>query len=236
MFEDATFHSNNTLPSQTPKWMLITLSFNLTLLAALVIWPLIYPASLPTRLLRRILYVPTAQSAPSQPHPTASAATPAQSPRNLYQAPTSIPTLISRDPVSAPPATISDLGPIQDAVPGGAPSTAIFQGAPPRVASAPIPQRVIISGGVTEGRRVFSTTPVYPPIALAVRVSGTIVLAATISQSGTIENLRVLSGPPMLRQSAIEAVQHWRYRPYLLNGQPVEVETTINVVFSLGSR
>jgi protein TonB len=58
-------------------------------------------------------------------------------------------------------------------------------------------------------------------------------LQATISKSGTIENLRVISGSPMLQQAALDAVQQWIYRPYLLNGQPVEVETTVNVVFRL---
>jgi protein TonB len=59
------------------------------------------------------------------------------------------------------------------------------------------------------------------------------VLQATISRSGTIENLRVVSGPALLQQAALDAVRQWRYRPYLLNGQPVEVETTVNVVFKL---
>jgi protein TonB len=79
-------------------------------------------------------------------------------------------------------------------------------------------------------------SPTYPPIARAVRLSGTVSLAATISPTGTITNLRVLSGSPMLQRAAIDAVQSWRYRPYLLNGQPVEVETTINVVFSMNGR
>jgi len=61
-----------------------------------------------------------------------------------------------------------------------------------------------------------------------------VVLQATISKTGTIENLRVISGPAMLQQSAMDAVKSWRYRPYLLNNDPVEVETTVNVVFSLG--
>jgi protein TonB len=78
------------------------------------------------------------------------------------------------------------------------------------------------------------TIPLYPPIAKAARVSGTVVLQATISKTGTIENLRVISGPQMLQQSALDAVKSWRYRPYLLNGEPVEVETTVNVVFTLG--
>jgi protein TonB len=60
------------------------------------------------------------------------------------------------------------------------------------------------------------------------------VLQATISKGGTIEGLQVLSGPPMLQQAAMDAVRSWRYKPYLLNGEPVEVGTTINVVFSLG--
>jgi len=59
-------------------------------------------------------------------------------------------------------------------------------------------------------------------------------LQATISKSGTIENLHVVSGPPMLQQAAMDAVRSWRYKPYLLNGDPVEVETQVNVVFNLG--
>jgi periplasmic protein TonB len=76
--------------------------------------------------------------------------------------------------------------------------------------------------------------PVYPPIAKAARISGTVVLSATISKAGTIEGLKVMSGPPMLQNSALEAVRNWRYKPYILNGEPVEVETQINVVFNLG--
>jgi TonB family protein len=78
--------------------------------------------------------------------------------------------------------------------------------------------------------------PVYPPIAKAAHVSGTVVLQATISKAGTIENLRVVSGPPLLQQAALEAVKTWRYRPYLLLGKPVEVETTVNVIFTLGDQ
>ena len=75
--------------------------------------------------------------------------------------------------------------------------------------------------------------PVYPVIAKVTRKEGTVVLQATISTTGTIENLRVMSGDPMLTQAAMDAVKNWRYRPYLLNDQPVEVETTINVIFRL---
>ena len=70
-------------------------------------------------------------------------------------------------------------------------------------------------------------------VAQATRTSGTVVLQATISRTGTIENLRVVSGPALLRQAALDAVKQWRYRPYMLNGQPVEVETAVSVEFTL---
>jgi len=75
--------------------------------------------------------------------------------------------------------------------------------------------------------------PVYPAIAKDTGTSGTVILAAIISKNGTIENLHVISGPLMLQQAALDAVRAWRYRPYLLDGQPVEVETTVSVIFTL---
>jgi protein TonB len=75
--------------------------------------------------------------------------------------------------------------------------------------------------------------PDYPPIARDARVSGTVVIQAKINKEGGIENLQVVSGPPMLQQAALDAVKQWRYRPYLLDGEPVEVLTTVNVFFSL---
>jgi protein TonB len=84
------------------------------------------------------------------------------------------------------------------------------------------------------GNKLSGANPQYPAIARAARVQGTVVLGATISKSGTIENLHVISGPAMLAAAAEEAVRAWRYRPYLLNGRPVEVETTVQVIFNLG--
>jgi protein TonB len=81
---------------------------------------------------------------------------------------------------------------------------------------------------------LLKTVPQYPPIAKAAHMQGTVVLQATISKTGSIENLKVVSGPAMLQQAALDAVRTWRYRPYLLNNDPVEVETTVNVIFSLG--
>jgi periplasmic protein TonB len=236
MFEDATFHSRGLSPSQTPKWMLVTLAINLTVLASLILLPLISPASLPTRLLHRVLATPPpALGAKPQPHTSQAATMNTSAPRNLYLATPTIPTLISTQADQAPAPLDLGASPI-GAVPGGAnlPSAFFHSSPPPAIQSAP-PVKLTISGGVTAGLLLYQTNPVYPVIAKTVGISGTVVLAATISKTGSIANLHVLSGPAMLRQSAIDAVQNWRYRPYLLNNQPVEVETTINVVFSLGN-
>jgi protein TonB len=96
------------------------------------------------------------------------------------------------------------------------------------------PPKMKLSSGVMAGYLLDKVAPQYPAIPKAARIQGTVVLQATISKAGTIENLRVISGPPMLQQAAIDAVRSWRYRPYLLNGEPVEVETTVNIVFQLG--
>ena len=84
------------------------------------------------------------------------------------------------------------------------------------------------------GNILVKTTPVYPPIAKAAHVSGAVVLHAIISKSGSIDNLTVISGPEMLRASALDAVRSWRYKPYLLNGEPTEVDTQITVNFNFG--
>jgi protein TonB len=96
------------------------------------------------------------------------------------------------------------------------------------------PQRVSISAGIAVGLLMQKTAPTYPPIAKTARVQGTVVIQANISKTGSIENPRVVSGPVMLRQSALDAVKTWRFRPYMLSGEPVDVETTINVNFALG--
>jgi len=74
---------------------------------------------------------------------------------------------------------------------------------------------------------------VYPPLARQTRISGTVRLHAIIGKDGTIQQLEVLNGHPLLQQSALDAVRQWRYQPTLLNGEPVEVDTTIDVIFSL---
>jgi len=86
---------------------------------------------------------------------------------------------------------------------------------------------------MSEGNLVRKVLPTYPPLARSARIQGQVLLEATISKQGVIENLRLIAGHPMLVPAAIEAVRQWRYRPYVLNNEPVEVETQVTVNFSL---
>ena len=86
---------------------------------------------------------------------------------------------------------------------------------------------------INEGNLIRRVQPAYPPLARSARIQGAVILQAVISRQGAIENLKVLSGHPMLAPAAVDAVRQWRYRPYILNNEPVEVETLITVNFSL---
>jgi protein TonB len=101
-----------------------------------------------------------------------------------------------------------------------------------RPASTVAPLRL---SNMSEGNLIHKVQPAYPALARTARVQGTVVLQAVISKQGTIENLKVVAGHAMLVPAAIEAVRQWRYRPYILNNEPVEVETQITVNFSLAA-
>jgi protein TonB len=104
-------------------------------------------------------------------------------------------------------------------------------GAPPP--PKPVQNRIRQGGSVQAALLVNKVQPVYPPLARQTRISGTVRLHAIISKSGSIQSLEVISGHPLLVRAAMDAVQQWRYKPTLLNGEPVEVDTTIDVIFSL---
>jgi protein TonB len=155
-------------------------------------------------------------------------------------APTKIPKNINivKDEGPPPPPGVSGVAGMGSM--GGAPG-GVMGGMPggtggPVVTLAPKPKPAgpaRISGGVMAGQLVNKVQPMYPPIAKAAHVGGTVVLHALISKTGAIENLTAVSGPDMLKSAAIDAVRQWRYKPYLLNGDPTEVDTTITVNFNL---
>jgi periplasmic protein TonB len=100
-------------------------------------------------------------------------------------------------------------------------------------ASAPQPvlQVVNVSQGVSQGLIRKRVQPIYPSSALRMKIEGTVELMATISQHGDIASVKVLSGDPILARAAADAVKQWKYEPYLLNGEPVEIKTQITVKF-----
>jgi len=95
------------------------------------------------------------------------------------------------------------------------------------------PKSIHVSAGEMTGNKVSGSNPVYPPGAKKAGIQGTVVLSAVISKEGEVENLQVVEGRKELQRSSLDAVKDWKYKPYLLNGEPIEVETTINVVYQL---
>ncbi len=236
MFEDATFESMGTIHTRSRNWMLATFGLNGSILALLIAIPLIYPSVLPQ--MRSIITLATPTPV-EETHPVArqaasSTARASEMYENRVVSPRRIP------PGIFVPSAREDPGYINSSVLAAGPTGLPGTGCDPLncghaqtiVRQAAQPARRV-SGGVMEGMLVHRVLPVYPTIARATHTAGRVELQATISRTGTIENLRVVSGPPLLIQAAIDAVKQWRYRPYLLNGDPVEVETSINVDFTM---
>lgn len=158
---------------------------------------------------------------------------------HVFLTPRYIPHDIAPGTDDTPPA-FADSGPyLPGAVPGGdARGVPGLFGSGTRpvmpIAAAPTaPAHPVRISSMSEGNLVRKVQPVYPPLARAARIQGTVVLQAVISKQGTITGLSVISGHPMLATAAVEAVRQWRYKPYVLNNEPVEVETQVTVNFSL---
>ncbi len=100
------------------------------------------------------------------------------------------------------------------------------------VAVPKIAGKVRVSSGVAQALLIHEVTPQYPPLARQAHIQGTVVFQAVIGKDGTVQNLHVLRGNPMLIQAATDAVRKWRYKPYYLNGEPVQADTQINVKFT----
>jgi protein TonB len=236
MFEDSTFETMGTIHTRSRGWMMATFAFNSSILLALVIIPILHPEMLP----HITNAIPIDAPAPVTQDPTPVART-QQAPATLTETPSSplqaqrqiprgtwIPT--TAEPLLPGNLSLGGSGPV--ALPGVGCNP--FSCSDVRTVVRPAPPSALhVSSGVMQGMLIDKVIPTYSAIARATRTSGTVVLQATISRAGTIENLRVVSGPALLRQSALDAVKHWRYRPYMLNGQPVEVETAVEVNFTL---
>jgi len=217
-------------------------------LGLLLVIPLMFTDVLPKQQLLTFLVAP-----PPPPPPPPPAAPVVQAVRHVesdmldgrLRTPSRIPQQVQMIREEAAPPPISDLGGVLGGVPGGIPggqlggviggiirstqSTAMV----PKLAAPTTPKRVRVSQGVIKGLLLQKVEPRYPSIAMAARIQGVVVLSAVISRSGEIINLQAVSGHPLLVPAALEAVKQWRYRPFLLNGEPIEVESTIIVTFQL---
>ena len=235
MFEDSTFESTGKIRTRSRRWMVAALFFNGSILLALILIPLVYPEALPRQDMIYIMQLPpppppTVQPRPEPVHPLHDAT---EMPNGQIVVPRRIPPGIAiyQGREDAPNDSIAMI----DGVAGGSGNSPnpFFANRPAPTVHAEAKGPLRLPSSLVAGLLIRKTIPVYPPIAKAAHQEGTVILQATISAAGTIENLRVDSGPLMLRQAALDAVQNWRYRPYELNGAPVEVETTVNVVFRL---
>ncbi len=246
MIEDSLLESGGRLKKGNRWTTLLSFLLQVGLIGVLVLIPLIYTEALPKQQLMTFLVAPP----PPPPPPPPPAATPqvvkqvkvqTELDNGQLRTPTAIPKKIAMiKEEEAPPPSSGVTGGVVGGVVGGTAGGvvggvigSIVSNAPVAVPKVAAPQRVRVSQGVTEGMLVHKVTPQYPPIAKQARIAGSVVLAALISKQGTIENLRVVSGHPMLTSAALDAVKQWRYKPYILNGEPVEVETQITVNFSL---
>jgi protein TonB len=226
-------------------------SFILNCLAigVMLIMPLVFPEGLPKAQLLTFLVAP-----PPPPPPPPPAAEVQRVVRQIQtdmlntgqlRTPSRIPQRVQMIREEDAPPPMPSVGGVVGGVPGGIPGGqlgGVIGGIVNATSNAAIPkfvpvtpQRVRISQGVTKGLLVQKIEPQYPTLARSARVQGDVVLSAIIDTNGQITNLQLVSGHPMLVPAAIAAVKQWRYKPYLLNGQPVEVETTITVIFSLSS-
>jgi periplasmic protein TonB len=220
VFEDALLESSGRIRTRSGWFSGIAAVLNGGILCLLLLLPLLHPASLPKRALDTLLAAPAPPTLlPHVPHTVAMAQP--TTPVNPFAAPVRIPTSIAdRQDI---PAAITDgfsnpLAQQGEGLPAGI-ENSLGTALPPQVHAVPM-KKLAISSGVMAGNKISGGVPQYPAIARMARVQGTVVLAATISKSGTIENLRVIGGPAMLVAAAMEAVRTWRYRPYLLNGSP----------------
>lgn len=238
--------------TRRPWTVAVSFIFQCFLVGLLILVPLIYTDTLPKTQLMSFLVAPPPP--PPPPPPPAAAPVkvvkviPRQFDAGRLMAPKSIPkqiAMIKEEELPDPSAAVGVVGGVPGGVPGGTPGGVIggIIGAAPVAAPPPppkvevqkpvTPQRIRVGGNVQAAKIISQPRPVYPPLAKQARIQGTVRFTAIIGRDGTIQNLQLISGHPLLVPAAQEAVKQWRYQPTLLNGEPVEVITQIDVNFTL---
>src|SRR5205809_4917042 len=243
MFEDSLIESGGRLRTKRGATTVFSFVLQVALIGVLVLLPLLFTEALPKTQLMTFLVAP-----PTPPPPPPPSAAPVKVVKQIQsdinngqlRTPTKIPEKVQMIKEEETPPPEMATGGVVGGVPGGIPGGqmggvigGIISSTPVAVPKVATPQRVRVSLGVSQGLLIKKVQPAYPPLARQARIQGTVLLQAQISKEGTIEHLTLISGHPMLAPAAIEAVKQWRYKPYILNGEPVEVDTQITVNFTL---
>ncbi len=245
MFEQSLLDMQQMGKTKKPLTMVISFVVQCLLIGILILIPLIYTEALPKQQLLGFIMV--APPPPPPPPPPAAAPVITKIIREFEAgkllAPKEIPkeiAMIKEEELPPPAAAAGVVGGVPGGVPGGTPGGVIGGiisstplAAPPPPPRQEAPKRIRVGGQVQQAKLINQPKPIYPPLAKQARIQGTVRLEAVISKDGTIEQLRVVSGHPLLVQSALEAVRQWKYQPTYLNTEPVEVATTIDVNFTL---
>jgi protein TonB len=208
------------------------------ILGIFILIPLIYTSALPKTLMSTFLVAPPPPPPPPPPPAVVKIIKiiPKLIQQGKLQAPTVIPKKIEMIKEEPQP-DVGMVGGVPGGVPGGSAGGVlggIIGGAPGLAPPPKPPERIRIGGNVMAARIVSQPKPVYPAIARTARIQGTVVLHGIIGKDGTVKEIQYISGPPLLMHSCMDAVRQWRYSPYLLNTEPVEVDTTIQCVFNMG--
>jgi periplasmic protein TonB len=221
--------------------MPIAYIFECIVIGVLILIPLIYTQALPKAQLVTTLAAPPPPPPPPPPAPPAPKVIIHRvSLQDIMKAPTVVPKTIKiiKDQPQAPQSA-GVVGGVPGGVPGGSMGGVlggVLGGGPPPPPPPPkakTPTRIRVGGQVEAAKRIFAPSPEYPQLAKMARIQGVVRLEAIISKDGTIQDLKVISGHPLLVKAAMDAVSRWRYQPTLLNGEPVEVATEIDVNFTL---
>jgi protein TonB len=232
---------------KTNKTWTVVLSaiLQVAVVGVFILIPLIYTEALPKQFLNTFLVAPPP---PAPPPPPAAAVTRIVKPvvhliqSGKLMAPTAIPKHVEiiKEEEAPDVGATGVTGGVVGGIPGGAEGGVLggiigsTGGAPPPPPPKAAAQRIRVGGNVQEAKIISKPLPIYPEIAKTAHIQGTVLLHAIIGKDGRVAQLLFISGPPLLMRSAMDAVREWRYQPTLLNGDPVEVDTTISVVFTFG--
>jgi protein TonB len=235
MFEDSLVESSGKLAGGKAWTTAASFAVQILLSGTVILISLIYTEALPQQRLIDILQAPAPlKVAVASRAVVSSAKQTSEFDHNVLQLPREIPKSIAmvRDEAPPPGNAVGIAGDILGSVPDEPALGEILRSTTPSLPKAAV-QKLRVSSGVAQGLLLRKVDPQYPSLARQARIQGTVVLQAVIGKDGSVQNLRVISGHPMLIQSAVDAVKQWLYKPYYLNGEPIEVETQINVNFIL---